>query len=554
MSQTTHPDAYLRLAPADVDRLRPYGTVRPVEAGEVLFTAGTASYPFTVVLSGAASIVQPSGDVLARFETGDFIGEMNALTGERAFTTARVTERGTVLEIARSRLLDAIGELPETGERVLRTLVARRSLLVDTAGDAVQILGSRFHPASVALRAFAARNLVPHTWIDVEDDPAAAALLEAVAADTACIPVVLTRDGTVLRGPTLEAFARHLGLLPDADHGDLHDLVVVGAGPAGLAAAVYGASEGLSTLVVESDAPGGQAGSSARIENYVGFPAGLSGSDLARRAHVQATRFGATFAVPARVERLAAEGDHVVLGLASGETVRARSVVIATGARYRRLAVDGLAAFEGNGVYYAATALEARLCGRGDVVVVGGGNSAGQAALFLAAQLGRVRLLLRGADLGASMSRYLADRIERSEGVEVLAETEVVALDGSTSGSPSLAAVTVQHRPSGRQTRIETRGLFLFIGADPCTAWLDGSGVARDAKGFVLAGDAVREPDRSGHAPWPLDRPPAPFETSVPGVYVVGDARAGSVKRVASAVGEGSVTVSFVHAYLGVPA
>ena len=545
MSQADYPDAYLRLGPDEVDRLRPYGEERPVGSGEVLFEPGAVSYPFMVVLEGAVEIAQPSSEVIAAFGPGDFIGELNALTGERAFTRAQATADGRVLEITRQRLRDALGELPGVGDRVLRTLIARRSLLQGRAADAVQILGSRFQPAALRLREFAARNALPHTWVDVEDDPAAEALLRSVEADPACLPLVIFRDGTVQRAPSVEAFARHVGLrAPDPPRGTVYDLAVVGAGPGGLAAAVYGASEGLSTTVLESHAPGGQAGTSARIENYVGFPSGLSGADLAGRARVQAARFGATFAVPARAVGLAALGGRLRVDLEDGEPVEARAVVLATGAEYRRLSVPRLEEFEGNGVYYAATPLEARLCGRGEAVVVGGGNSAGQAVLYLAEHVGRVHLVVRGQDLGASMSRYLADRIERSGDVQVHLGSEVVALGGDG----ALRTVEVAHRPSGETRTLDARGLFLFIGARPATDWLRGS-VALDVKGFVRVGEALRPPD--GTTLWPLAaRPPAPFETSLPGVYAVGDVRAGSVKRVASAVGEGSVTVSFVHAHL----
>ena len=407
---------------------------------------------------------------------------------------------------------------------------------------AVRIIGSRYSPEAMALRAFAARSRLPHTWIDIEDEDDVDVLLADMGFRPRDTPVVITTTG-VLRHPTPGEFAEHLGLTFRPAPGYLFDLVVVGTGPAGLAAAVYGASEGLDTVSLDAVSTGGQAGASSRIENYVGFPNGISGEELASRAAIQAQRLGARLNAPCEVAGLRVEDGFQVIVLADGSEVPCRTVIIASGARYQRLAVDDLERFEGAGVYYAATDLEARICTGQPVIVVGGGNSAGQAAIYLAQQGSRVSIVIRGDDLAHSMSHYLIERIEADPRIEVFTDTEVRAL----AGDGHLDHVTLEHTPTGERRTVGCSGLFCFIGADPATAWLGGA-LELDAKGFILTDRSL--PDAIASGPLFATRDPLPFETSVPGVFAVGDVRSGSMKRVAAAVGEGSSAVRSVHEHL----
>jgi thioredoxin reductase (NADPH) len=411
-------------------------------------------------------------------------------------------------------------------------------------GTGFRIIGSRFSPDSRRLREFAARNRLPHRWIDLEQDKEAEALLRALGVSPEETPVVIWRGKHVLRNPSNAELARAVGLRSPASPATICDLVVVGAGPAGLAASVYGASEGLETVALDAMATGGQAGTSPRIENYLGFPSGISGAELAERATLQAKKFGARVSVPAQATGLEDRGEHHVVMLDDGKTVEGRTVVIATGARYCKLPVPRIEKFEGAGVYYAATQVEAELCRDDPVVVVGGGNSAGQATLFLARHASNVHLLIRDEDLGKSMSRYLADRIEHSSGVDVMRNTEV----REVVGDESLEAVVVENNRTGERRTIAARALFVFIGAEPHTRWV-GDHVALDERGFILTGqDAAHA---AGNGAWEdLGRPPLLLETSCPGIFAVGDVRATSIKRVASAVGEGSMAVRLVYEHL----
>ncbi len=402
-----------------------------------------------------------------------------------------------------------------------------------------RVIGSRFSRETFRVRDFLARNRVPFTWVDPDSDPVAEDLLRGLGVRADELPIVCCGNKLLLRQPTNQQLGERLGLRQAPD-GELYDLLVVGAGPAGLAAAVYGASEGLRTLVVDGVAPGGQAGSSMRIENYLGFPTGVTGAELTERATLQAHKFGARLSIPSQAVGLDADGTSRCVRLEGGECVPARCVLVATGAEYRRLAVEGLERFEGLGVYYAATPMEAVACRRATAVVVGAGNSAGQAAVFLSERAARVLLVVRGDDLGKSMSRYLAQRIEATEAIEILLNTEVSRLDGDN----CLAAVELTDRRTGRTRRVETPALFSFIGAAPRTGWLPET-VARDGKGFVLTGRAAADSGK-----WTGPRPPLVLETSLPGVFAAGDVRLGSSKRVAAAVGEGSMAVQLVHEYL----
>ena len=478
------------------------------------------------------------------FLAGRFLGELNMLTGQAMYLSAVVREGGEVLAIPRERLKEVVTEEPNLSDVILKAFLARRSYMMRT-GLGLRIIGSRHSGDATRLREVAARNRLPHVWIEIEEDPEAEALLGRFGAKPSETPVTVWQGKDVLKNPTNLELARTTGLEVDAPLERTYDLVVVGAGPAGLGASVYGASEGLSTLALESIALGGQAGTSSRIENYPGFPAGLSGFELASRVLVQADKFGARTAVPWEAIGLRREEGHYWIGLLEGGEVAARSVIVASGARYRRLGVESLGRFEGESVHYAATEAEAQRCEGEEVAVVGGGNSAGQAALFLAGRTKRVYLLIRGDDLGKSMSSYLVDRITNAGNVELLANTEVRELVGED----RLEGVVVGDNRSGARRTLGARALFAFIGAEANTGWLRGA-VDLDERGFVLTG---RELDDSAfdEDPWrELSREPFLLETSMPGVFAAGDVRSGSIKRCASAVGEGAMAVRLVHQYL----
>ncbi|HEX8243117.1 MAG TPA: FAD-dependent oxidoreductase, partial [Longimicrobium sp.] len=422
----------------------------------------------------------------------------------------------------------------------------RRTLLIGQGYQGIRIIGSRFSPEAHHLREFASRNAIPHTWLDLEADPHAEELLHAFGVGPEQTPIVIGRDGKWVSNPTVAGLARYMGLDVRLSPGEVYDLVVVGAGPAGLAASVYASSEGLRTLTLDGVAAGGQAGTSSRIENYLGFPMGISGAELTRNALLQAQKFGALISVPGGVEKLRLEGGHRVVTLEDGTEVTARCLLVASGAEYRTLDVPGLRPMEGAGVYYAATEMEARLCGGGEAVIVGGGNSAGQAAMYLSRFATRVHVVIRGGDLGKSMSRYLVDRVEHAANVRVHRNAEVVGVEGNG----ALHAVRLRSAETGGEERIATRALFLFIGARPRTEWLRRC-VELDRSGFVLTGQALPPAIRQSPMWRAAGRAPFFLETSLPGVFAAGDVRSGSVKRVASAVGEGSMAVSFVHAHVG---
>ena len=535
--------------------LAPFGAERAVAAGEVLYQADdgsstdvTCSRPdFFVVLEGEVEVLRPDRDgdvVLVVQGAGRFLGELNLLTGQRPYFTARVKEAGRVLVIPPQEFHRLMSSKPDLADVIFTALTARREAL--RAGEAargLRIVGSRYSPEATALRGFATRSHVPHAWIDVEDLADVDAVLAANGLGLDDLPAAVT-SRTVLRRTTPGELGEHLGLTFRSMPGYLFDVVVVGTGPAGLATAVCAASEGLDTVSVDGVAIGGQAGTSSRIENYVGFPNGISGGDLASRAAVQAQRLGARLSAPCQAAALQPDRGFHVVTLDDGSEIPTRAVVIASGARYRRLAVADLERFEGAGVYYAATDLEARICAGRQVVVVGGGNSAGQAAIYLAQQGSAVTLAIRGNDLGKQMSRYLIDRIEADDRIEVVKTTEVRAL----SGDQALSSVVLEHTTTGARRTVPCAGLFCFIGAEPATGWLEDR-VALDPKGFVLTDrhlpEAVLLASYAG-------RDPLPFETSVMGVFAVGDVRHGSTKRVAAAVGEGSSVVRSVYDHLAV--
>lgn len=539
-----HRVAFPTLDDVQVATLAKFGTRRALRDGEHLFKAGDREYKFFVVERGAVEIVEhSSGETkrVALHERHEFGGDVDLLTGRPALISAVARGDTEIFEIAPGDIRRIMGERPALGELLLRAFIARRELLVASDFQGLRVLGAGSSRDTFRIRDFLARNQVPFTWIDVDHDPQVGELLRRFGLSEADTPVVINGSEPLLRNPSTRALADAIGVRRLLGQ-RVYDLVVVGGGPAGLAAAVYGSSEGLATVVIDATAPGGQAGTSSKIENYLGFPTGISGADLANRAILQAQKFGAQFSNPSQVMRLKFESDSPVVCLDDGQRVSTRCVLIATGANYRRLDVPGREQFEGSGVYYAATQTEAQLCRGSEVLVVGGGNSAGQAAMFLSEQTSRVLLLLRGGDLRKSMSSYLADRIEGAGNIEVLPDAEICRM----LGDQRLEAVEIKHGRTGEARTVRTPAVFTFIGAIPCTDWLPLE-IETDSKGFVKTGRLVAA---SPH--WTARREPFLLETSRPGVFAAGDVRLGSIKRVASAVGEGSMAVQFVHEYLRV--
>jgi thioredoxin reductase (NADPH) len=538
------PSAFPVLEPSEVAIFEAVGTRHRVAAGDYLYHEGDPGFDFWIVLSGAVEVVVDDADdkVITTHRAGQFLGELNLLTGARAFVSARVAEPGEVVSVPADLLRRVIATEPELGDKVLAAFMARRAAFLAGAAVFIRVVGSRFSPETMRIREFLTRTRLPHQWLDPDADPEVDAIVRAFSLEPSDLPVVIA-TGEVLRKPTPGELASYLGLTLDNLPDRSFDLVIVGGGPAGLAAAVYGASEGLHTLGVDMIAPGGQAGTSSRIENYFGFTTGISGAELTQRGLVQAEKFGANLSAPCTAIAVREESGQLMVELSDGTVVAARAVIAATGARYRRLPVDRLQEFEAESVFYAATELEARQCAGSPVMVVGGGNSAGQAAIFLADKGSAVTVVIRADDLNARMSRYLVDRVVRHPRIEVLTSASVVGLEGR---GGTLQAVRVA-RPDGER-RVPAAALFSFIGADPETSWLNGC-VALDDRGFVLTDRALT--DEQLEEDWnALGRRPLPFETSRPGLFAVGDVRSGSMKRVAAAVGEGSAAVSAVHQFL----
>jgi thioredoxin reductase (NADPH) len=538
--------AFPRLDEEQRTRLRALGRVRKVESGEILFRAGDETSDFFVIESGAVTIVQGLGEenrIIAVHGAHRFLGELGLLIGQQLYLSGVVRDAGEVIQVPVEKLREVVDEDKTLSDLILGAFIARRSILIDV-GTGLKLIGSRFSPDTRRLRELLARNRMPYQWIDLESDEHAAALLEHLHVEPSETPVAVTAGGAVLRNPNDAELGRAIGLGSTGSPPPLCDVVVVGAGPAGIAAALYAASEGLDIQGVEAIASGGQAGTSARIENYLGFPAGISGSELAQRAIVQARKFGARLNVPAGAVGLRSEPGRHEIHLSNGETATGRTVVVATGAQYRRLEVPRMEDLEGGGVYYAATQSEAQMCAGDPVVVVGGGNSAGQAAMFLSRNAAQCRLLIRGGDLGKSMSRYLVDQIERNPSVEVVRNAQVVELHGER----ELEGMTVADTRSGERSQAPAKALFVFIGASPHTDWLDGQ-LATDRAGFVLTGRDVQGDDLAEYN----GERPLFLETSRPGIFAVGDVHSGSIKRVASAVGEGSMAVRLVHQRLAAP-
>jgi len=536
--------AFPTLTERQIERLASHGRTRDVEAGELLFDAGDEIVPFFVVTSGEIVIVRPDDPnepVVVRIEPGQFTGEINILSGRRALNRGRAGQAGTVIELDRESLLSVVRTDGELSEILMRAFILRRvELIAQGLGDVV-LVGSTHSRDTLRLKEFLTRNGHPYAYVDLDRDADMQTLLDRFHIDIADIPVVICRGQVVLRNPTNEEVADCLGFNAAIDALHVRDLVIVGAGPAGLAAAVYGASEGLDVLVLETNSPGGQAASSSKIENYLGFPTGISGQELAGRAYTQAEKFGAQVMIARSAKRLLCDRKPFVIEIENGQKVPARAVVIASGAQYRKLAVAGIERFEGAGVYHGATFVESQLCRDEEVIVVGGANSAGQAAVFLAESARRVIVLVRSDGLAETMSRYLIRRIEEHPAIFLQTRSEITGVEGSD----HLESVNVRDG-DGTTTTLPIQHVFVMTGAVPTTTWLEGC-VALDDDGFIKTGPDLTPEEL---AEWPLTRPPHLLETSLPGVFAVGDVRSGNIKRVASAVGEGSIAVSFVHRVL----
>lgn len=533
-----------QLTPRQLARFSAQGRTRQTTDGEVLIATGSRAACF-VVLRGELEIVRQTdlgAEVIAVHGAGSFTGEISTLSGRPALLTTRVRSSGEVIELDRERLLALVQTDPELSELILRAYILRRVELIAGGFGDVVVIGSTHCSGTLRVKEFLTRNNHPYTYFDLDRDPEVQGLLDRFHVLPGEIPVLIARRERVLRNPSNGDIAAALNLNDPVDESQVHDLIVVGAGPAGLAAAVYAASEGLNVLIVESAAPGGQAGSSSKIENYLGFPTGISGQALAGRAYTQAEKFGASMMVAVDAVGLSCERSPYLVDLGNEVRVSTRTVILATGARYRKPPLAGVSRFEGSGVYYAATFMESQLCADEEVVVVGGGNSAGQAAVFLSKSARHVYVLVRGNGLADSMSRYLIRRIEQSPTlISLLPNTELESLEGEE----HLEHVVWRNRLTGGRERRALRHVFLMTGAEPGTSWLK-TCVALDDKGFVRTG-ADLTPELLRAARWPLSRAPRLLETSLPGVFAVGDVRSGSIKRVASAVGEGSIAVSFVH-------
>ena len=536
--------AFPQLTDRQLSALAKFTTLKTFGDGEYLFKVGDSDFKFFVIKQGQVEIVERSTGkqkTVTVHEEKEFTGDISMLTGSPTPVSAVAVGDCQVYEVSNADLKQILKEIPQLGDCILQAFLARRKLLESSEFVGLRIVGSRYDRDTLRLRDFLAKNRIPFTWIDLESDRTVNKLLEQFEVSRDSLPIVLFSDSSVLKNPDNTKLAEVLGIKKTLDD-TVYDLAIIGAGPGGLAGAVYGASEGLKTVVLEKNAPGGQAGCSSKIENYMGFPLGLSGTDLANRASIQAEKFGAQITNPAKVIGIESDSGYKIIKLDREEQVTARCVLIATGVNYRRLPVDRCEEFEDGGVYYSATAVEAELCRDRTVVIVGGGNSAGQAAIFLSQYAARVLLLIRGDNLSKSMSSYLSDRIERSDEIELLNHTEVTKM----MGDDCLEAVEITNNQTQEKQEIEVAGVFIFIGATPCTEWLPNN-IATDKKGFIKTGMQLEDSEKQSY-----NRQPFLLETSQPGIFAAGDVRFDSIKRVASAVGEGSMTVKFVHQFLSI--
>jgi len=533
------------LMSAQMARAAAYGTRRTVQRGEVLIEAGAQHYSLFIVESAELDVVLVSvaaEELITTHRHGQFTGELNLVSGRRGLARVRVAHSGEVIEIQRESLLSLLQTDAELSEIFMRAFILRRAAVIDRGFGDMVVLGSQYSPRTLEIREFLSRNVHPYTYLDLDTDEASRESLDRWNVSADDVPVVIYRGEVVLRNPTNAEIADCLGFnqAVDVDESHIRDVVIVGAGPAGLGSAVYAASEGLDVLMIEANAPGGQAGSSMRIENYLGFPSGITGQELATRAFSQAEKFGVQIIIAKGARHLTARRPYSI-ELDNGTRVLARTVILATGAAYRGLPIDNIARFNGVGVYYLATPMEAQMCKGQDVMIVGGGNSAGQAAVYLADAARRVVMVVRFGGLAETMSRYLVRRIENNAAIEVRTHCEVVALEGGE----HLEKLRCRTKATGGETMEDIRHLFVMTGAVPATRWLDNC-VALDDHGFIKTGPDL-SPEDLNSAQWPLKRPPHLLETSRPGIFAVGDVRGGNIKRVASAVGEGSIAVAFVH-------
>ena len=546
-ADSRHDQIYPVLIDAEVKRLRRFGDIHHYRKDELLAETGRPSPGMFVLVSGEVAVSRRDGlghtFLLSRMGTGEFVAEIAELSGQPALVDVRALSDVETLIVPPDNLRRLMIDEAMLGERVMRALILRRVHLIETNAGGPVLVGSRMLADMVRLQGFLTRNGQPHTVLDPETDADAASLVKRFAAHEGDFPLALCPDGTLLRNPTDEALARCLGILNESVAEGIYDVVIAGAGPAGLATAVYAASEGLSVLVVDGRAFGGQAGASARIENYLGCPTGITGQALTARAFIQAQKFGADFVIPLRIAKLDCEGGPerpLMLEMTDGWKVAARTVVVASGARYRRPAITDLDRFDGRGVWYWASPIEAKFCVGSEVVLVGGGNSAGQAAVYLSGHASKVWMLVRGPGLAESMSSYLVERITATPNIELLTETEIVELGGTP--ETGLDAVRWRHRPTGKETLRPIRNVFLFVGADPATEWLASCGVDVDKSGFIKTGGDVD----GGKS--------LPYETNLPRVFAVGDVRYGSVKRVGAGIGEGAAVVPQLHSRLAAKA
>ncbi|MEP7075476.1 MAG: FAD-dependent oxidoreductase [Acidobacteriota bacterium] len=540
-------EMFPELADGPVGRLIERGRVRQVVRGEVLVELGQSSTLFFVVISGEIETVRPGAkgeQIVAVLGPRMFTGEANLLSGRRGLNQLRVSQPGEIVELKREQLLELVQTDSELSDILMRAFILRRVELIEQGLGDVVLLGSSNCADTLRIKEFLTRNDHPYAWIDLEHDASVQDLLDHFQVSQQDVPVVICRDKVVLRNPTNQQIAGCLGFNDSIEQTHVRDLVIVGAGPSGLAAAVYGASEGLEVLMLDADSPGGQAGSSSKIENYLGFPTGISGQELSARAYMQAQKFGAQLLIAEGATKLACDGKPYSIVLDSGVRIPARGIIIATGAQYRRLRLENMSQFEGSGIYYGATFMESQLCRGEEVIVVGGGNSAGQAAVFLSQTCKRVNLLIRSEGLAKTMSRYLIRRIEQSPRIVLRPHTEIVEL----SGDAHLEKVSWRNNQTEESESHAIRHVFVMAGAVPNTGWLEGC-VARDANGFIKTGPDLSDEDLA-EAGWDSTRQPMLLETSLPGVFAVGDVRSGSTKRVAAAVGEGSIAVALVQQVL----
>ena len=532
-----------KLTQAQITRIAAYGRTRSVQTGDVLIEQGDISMPFFVVITGEVEIVRPFGaheTLITIHGNGQFTGDVNMLSGRRSLFRARASKPSEVIELDHKDLLRLVQNDAELSDILMRAFILRRVELIAAGVGDIVLIGSVHSAGTLRIKEFLMRNGHPYSYVDLEQDPDVQNLLDSFQIVASDVPVLICQGQLVLRNPGNQQIADCLGFNETIDQTQLRDLVVIGAGPSGLAAAVYGASEGLDVVILETSSPGGQAGSSSKIENYLGFPTGISGQDLAGRAYMQAQKFGAKLLI-ARATRIVCDHSPYIIEAENGARIPARTILIATGAQYRKLPLKNLSQFEGAGVYYGATFVERQLCSGEEVIVIGGGNSAGQAAVFLAQTTTRVYVLVRSAGLATSMSRYLIRRIEESPNVIVKPHTEIIALEGNL----SLDSVRWRNSQTGQIEKHRIKRIFVMTGADPNTSWLNGC-LVLDTKGFIKTGPDL-SPENLSATGWSLKRQPYLLETSLPGVFAAGDVRGGSIKRVASAVGEGSTVISFVH-------